>query len=59
MLQKVNREKAQINELQQIAGSQNYMFPIPDLPMLSPQELLDREQIMINENKLLEVNFNF
>ena len=54
-----NRERAAINDIQQklinIYGNLNIPFPIQDNNMLNYQELYDNEQLLISENKLLEV----
>lgn len=61
LLDKMNKEKLQINDLQSKlmnkVGSTNFVLPIPsDISMLSLQELYNEEQLIINDNKLLEVN---
>lgn len=59
LLERSNRERAAINDIQQklinIYGNLNIPFPIQDNNMLNYQELYDNEQLLISENKLLEV----
>jgi hypothetical protein len=59
LLEKMNREKNRINDVQQklisTLGTTHLVTPIPDISMLSLQELYENEQLIINDNKLLEV----
>lgn len=54
LLDKANQERIKTNEYQQTLNS-NQTTEAPEANNLSPQELVEKEQLAINENKLLEV----
>lgn len=45
------------NDLQQKMSNLSRTAPAPEASQMTFQELLDNEQLILNENKLLEVNF--
>ena len=62
LIDKTNREKANINDLQQKLSTVDNLSLVPilsDISMLNVQELYENEQLIVNENKLLEVGIFF
>ncbi len=57
MFEKLNQEKLLTAEIQQAVFnlSRNMDVQINESNKLTPQELVDKEQLLINENKLYEV----
>jgi len=57
LFEKLNQEKLLTAEIQQAVFnlSRNMDVQINESNKLTPQELVDKEQLLINENKLYEV----
>jgi hypothetical protein len=66
LFERINREKALINEYQQTLNNinggnaqSNLVLPMSDSNMVNFDELYESEQILIKENNLLEVFIDF
>lgn len=62
ILERISCEQILVDELQENLSSNfanvNFVLPIPYTSQFPLEELFDNEQLLLNENKLLEVKNN-